>query len=229
MAPQRSLKAMEKRLAESGARLDVVRGAADRTILGVAEAAGAGRVLWTRRYESAAIALDAGVKAALRERGAEAVSFNGRLMREPWELARADGAPAGTFTAFWRRHRALGALSQPLPAPASLRAAPWPERAPPRVPIDVLRLTPTAPDWASELGLGETPGEDGGLAALARFSADTLSSYPHGRELPAVEGASRLSAHLRFGEYLGPPGGRRGGRGFGRRPAPCSAGGEISR
>src|SRR5208337_2232173 len=115
-----SLAAMEKRVAERGARLDVLQGPADRTILALAAAADATRVLRTRRYESAATALDAGVKAALRERGVEGSSFNGRLMAEPWELARADGAPAATFSAFWRRHRALGALSPPLPAPARL-------------------------------------------------------------------------------------------------------------
>jgi deoxyribodipyrimidine photo-lyase len=196
----RSLTAMQERLAERGARLDVLSGPADRTILAVAAAAGAARVLWTRRYEGAAMALDAGVKAALRERGAEGASFNGQLMREPWELARADGAPAGTFSAFWRRHRALDALARPLPAPADLRAAPWPAHAPERVPIEALRLTPTAPDWSAELALGETPGEDGGLAALARFAGGALPSYAHGRDLPAVEATSRLSAHLRFGE-----------------------------
>ncbi len=191
---------MQKRLAERGARLDVVRGAADRTILALAEAAGAARVLWTRRYEGAAMALDAGVKAALRERGVEGLSFNARLMREPWEVARADGAPAGAFSAFWRRHRALGALARPLPAPAGFRAASWPEHAPQRVPIGALRLTPIGPDWSAELALGETPGEDGGLAALARFMIDALPSYAHGRDMLALDSTSRLSAHLRFGE-----------------------------
>ena len=81
------------------------------TILAVAAAACASRVLWTRRYEAAAIALDARVKATLRARGVEGSSFNGRLMREPWEVARADGSPVAVFSAFWRRWRALGALA----------------------------------------------------------------------------------------------------------------------
>ena len=195
-----SLAAMEKRLAERGARLDVLQGPADRTILALAAAADATRVLWTRRYESVATALDAGVTAALRERGVEGLSFNGRLMREPWELARADGAPAATFSAFWRRHRALGALSPPLSAPARLCAAPWPAQAPERVPVEALRLTPTAPDWSAELALGETPGEQGGVSALAHFAEARLRSYARDRDLLALDAISRLSAHLRFGE-----------------------------
>src|SRR5271157_971514 len=196
----RSLAAMQRRLADRGARLDVVRGAADETVLAVAAAAGARRVLWTRRYEAAAMELDAGVKASLRQRGVEGLSFNGRLMREPWELAKADGRPVAVFSAFWRRHRALGALPPPLPAPVRLTAAPWPTGAPERVAIEALRPTPTTPDWSGELALGETPGEDGALAGLDRFVANILPGYADGRDWIASHSTSRLSAHLRFGE-----------------------------
>ena len=78
-----SLASLERRLAERGGRLDIVEGEADRTVLALAEAAEARGVLWTRRYEAEAMALDQRVKAALKERGVEAASFNGRLMREP--------------------------------------------------------------------------------------------------------------------------------------------------
>ncbi len=39
------------------------------------------------------MALDARVKAALKARGVEALSFNGRLMREPWEVGQARRSP----------------------------------------------------------------------------------------------------------------------------------------
>ena len=113
-------------------RLDIVEGEADRVILDLAAAASARRVLWTRRYEAASVALDAAVKAALKARASRRSSFNGRLMREPWELAKADGKPAGAFSAFWRRHRGLGPLPAPLAAPARLAAAPWPADGPAR-------------------------------------------------------------------------------------------------
>jgi deoxyribodipyrimidine photo-lyase len=196
----RSLAAMERGLAARGARLDVLEGGAERTILALAAAAEARRVLWTRRYEGEAIALDGRVKAALRQRGAEALSFNGRLLREPWELARADGKPPGVFSAFWRRHRRLGPVAAPTPAPERLASAPWPADAPSRVAIDALRLTPTKPDWSGGLALGETPGEAGALAALGGFVRAGLASYADERERPLRETTSRLSAHLRFGE-----------------------------
>ncbi len=195
-----SLTRFERSLAERGGRLDVVQGEADRVILALAAAAGARRVFWNRRYEGASVALDADAKAALKSLGVEAVSANGRLMREPWELAKADGKPSGTFSAFWRRHRSLGPLPAPLPAPARIEAAPWPDEAPARTTIAALRLTPTAPDWAGELALGETPGEAGAEAALRRFVQDALPRYADQRDVLAQDATSRLSAHLRFGE-----------------------------
>ena len=191
---------MEAELSARGARLDIVAGDAEQSILALAEAANAGRVLWTRRYESGAAALDARVKAALRERGVEATSFNGRLLREPWELARSNGASIGVFSAFWRRHRALGPLPSPKPAPERLLAAPWPHEAPERVSIEALKLKPTKPDWSGELSLGESPGEAGALAALESFTRGALRAYADERDLLAPGAASRLSANLRFGE-----------------------------
>jgi deoxyribodipyrimidine photo-lyase len=194
-----ALRAFEARLAARGGRLDIVAGEASETILRVAAASGAARMLWTRRYEGEAIRLDSEVKAALKRRGLEALSFAGRLMREPWELAK-DGRPPLTFSAFWRRHQGLGALSAPLPAPKRLTSAPWPDGAPERTSIAALGLIPTNPDWSGELAEGETPGEAGAQAALSRFLTDELAGCPDARDLMGRDATSRLSAHLAFGE-----------------------------
>ena len=192
---------MQKRLAERGARLDVVRGAADRTILALAEAADAARVLWTRRYEGAAMALDAGVKAALRERGVEGLSFNGRLMREPWELARADGAPAGDV---------LRLLAPPSRARRAFPAAACPRRpergavAGARAPARPDRGAAADPDRARLVGRTRARRDPGrgrrprGAGAFCR-RRDCRPTRP-GATCSALDATSRLSAHLRFGE-----------------------------
>jgi deoxyribodipyrimidine photo-lyase len=196
----RSLAAMEVALSARGARLDIIRGDAEEAILRITAAANASRVLLTRRYEGGAKALDARVEAALGARGVEALSFNGRLMREPSELAKPDGAPVSIFKAFWRRHRALGPLPAPSPAPKHLTPAPWPSGASERVSIEALKLKPTKPDWSGELSLGESPGEAGALDSLKAFAAKALKDYAAERDILAHGAASRLSANLRFGE-----------------------------
>ena len=194
-----SLKAMQAELAKRGGRLDILRGDADDAIRSLATTTAARRVFWTRRYEAAGMAMDAGVKAALRERGVEALSFNGRLLREPWELEKGGRTPS-IFSAFWRRHQAAPPLPPPLPAPARLVAAAWPQGAPDRFEIEALRLTPTKPDWSAEMALGEKPGETGALEALDHFLGDGLSHYPDTRDFAGRDATSRLSAPLRFGE-----------------------------
>jgi deoxyribodipyrimidine photo-lyase len=195
-----SLTAFESELSARGARLDIIKGDAEATILALATAANAGRVLWNRRYEGGAKARDARVATALKERGVEALSISGRLMREPSELAKPDGAPVGIFKAFLRRHRALGPLPAPTPAPKRLRVAPWPDDAPKRATIEALKLKPTKPDWSGELGLGEASGETGARASVKTFVTEGLKDYADERDILEHGAASRLSANLRFGE-----------------------------
>ncbi len=195
-----ALAAMEVELSARGARLDVVKVDTEETILALAAAAKASRVFWSRPYEGGAKGLAARIEKALTARGVEAMTFNGRVMREPSELAKPDGTPVGVFKAFWRRHRALGPLPAPTPAPTRFIAASWPHEAPKRVSIEALKLKPTKPDWAGELSLGETPGEIGALASLKTFVTKSLKDYADERDILAGGAASRLSANLRFGE-----------------------------
>jgi deoxyribodipyrimidine photo-lyase len=61
-------------------------------------------------------------------------------------------------------------------------------------------LLPTAPDWAGGLRNAWSPGEAGAQARLAAFAAAALDRYKAERDMPGMDGTSRLSPHLAWGE-----------------------------
>jgi deoxyribodipyrimidine photo-lyase len=146
------------------------------------------------------MAIDKEVKAQLSGRNVEARSFNGQLLREPWEVVNGAGAAFRVFTPFWKRSRALGPFPRPSPPPSQLVVSPWPGNAPARVSIADLSLAPAHPDWSGGLAEAWRPGEAGAKARLTAFLDGALVGYSASRDLPSLAGTSRLSPHLRFGE-----------------------------
>ena len=195
-----SLAALATDISTKGGRLDIFAGAGAEVIVQLAHAAGAGAVLWNRRYGEAERAIDTAVKTALKDAGVATASFNGALLREPWEVKTRTGTDFRVFTPFWKAVRALGDPPAPLPAPARLTASPLPAGAPQPVSLASLRLLPTKPDWAGGLRTSWTPGEAGARARLADFIEGGARGYADNRNRPDLPATSRLSPHLRFGE-----------------------------
>ncbi len=196
-----SLRALDASLRERGAALHVLHGSARDIVPALARAAGAGAVVWNRRYGAAEIAVDTGIKTALREAGIAASSFNGRLIHEPWTLTTKAGGPIRVYTPYWRAMRAKGAPDMPLAAPAALVGAPFPAAGGLRaVPVDALGLEPTSPDWAGGMREAWTRGEEGAQARLEAFVTGGMAGYGEARNRPDMPATSQLSPHLRFGE-----------------------------
>ena len=193
----RSLAALDASLRERGNRLHCVQGDSLDALRRMAQASGAEAVFWNRRYEPAIEARDTAIKRALRDGGLHAESFNGALLREPWDVETRQGDPYKVFSAFWKTASAArGALRtsevpRALPAPESVhRDSHGPETLP---------LGPR-PHWDAGFQDEATPGEAGAAHALQRFIAEALADYPDARDRPACAGTSRLSPHLHFGE-----------------------------
>ena len=152
-------------------------------------------MFWNRRY-GAAREIDARLKGRLREAGLDVRSFQANLLVEPWTLTTGSGGPYRVFTPFWKAARELE-FRNPLPVPEGIE---W------EVPatstheeLDDWGLLPERPDWAGGLREAWHPGETGAHEQLERFVDERLANY-HRRDEPSVDGTSRLSPHLRFGE-----------------------------
>ncbi len=192
-----SLTHLSRALEEIGGRLILRSGPASKIVPDLAQETGAGAVYWNRCYEPDAIARDKALKTDLNSAGVDACSFNGSLLYEPWEVKTKAGGAFGVFTPFWKAERALGDPPAPVAAPKSLGtfAGDWGGES-----LSDWNLLPTRPNWAKAFSDHWQPGEEGARVRLGEFLDDVVATYSDTRNSPAVDGTSRLSPHLAFGE-----------------------------
>jgi deoxyribodipyrimidine photo-lyase len=192
-----SLHSLDSSLRRLGSRLILRRGPAAKVLGELATETGAASVFWNRAYDRGCRERDTQLKKALSDRGVTVESFNANLLFEPWEITTQGGGAFKVFTPFWRTCRAAPPPAATLPAPKSLTA---PKSWPASESLVSWRLLPTSPDWAGGMCAAWTPGEDGAQQRLTSFLDDAIEDYRDARDLPAVQGTSRLSPHLAFGE-----------------------------
>ncbi|QCI69565.1 cryptochrome/photolyase family protein [Phreatobacter stygius] len=192
-----SLRQLARAIAAKGGRLILRSGAASHVVPGVAGEVGARLVTWNRRYEAAAMAVDAGIKTALTADHVVAESFSAALLREPSTVKSRAGQPMQVFTPFWRAHQAKGEPRAALPEPVRISGF---AGAIASEDLDDWGLEPRSPDWAAGFGAAWQPGEAGARARLLAFLDNGLASYAETRDRPDLAATSRLSPHLRFGE-----------------------------
>ncbi len=191
-----SLEALQVALQQAGLRLVLRRGPSLATLRGLVKETGATAVYWNRRYEPVVTTRDAAIKEALSGDGLEVQSFNSALLHEPWTLTNRSGKPFQVFTPFWKHCLGLQEPLEPRPAPRTLLAPPrWPKS----LALAELGLEPTS-DWAGGLRAAWQPGEASAIKALRSFMAGAFDTYAADRNRPDLEGTSRLSPHLHFGE-----------------------------
>ncbi len=195
----KSLKSLGQALEAAGSRLILRRGEAFEVLSDLVGATGAKSVLWNRVYEPEVMARDQELQVCLGRQGVEVQTFNATLLSEPDEVRTKTGGVYSVFTPYWRAARSQIVHPDLTPAPKAL-AAPgaWPKSD---APSD-WGLHPVGPDWSGEFD-DWTPGEAGARRRLDRMVGEALRDYADARDRPAVEGSSRLSPHLAWGE-IGP-------------------------
>ena len=192
----KSLKALAASLEARGSRLVLRRGEAKTVLDALVEETGAAQVVWSRSHEPPLDARDEEIVSGLRGRGVEARACEGKLLLDPASVRTKTGGAYGVFTPFWRTASAQVEHDQPLPAPKALRP---PKRWPSSDRLADWKLHPSKPDWSDGFGAW-TPGEEGAKVHLRDLLAKKLKTYPYDRDRPALDGSSRLSPHLAWGE-----------------------------
>ena len=191
-----SLRDLQANLTARGAPLRLRKGPASRIIPEVARESGASDVFWNTIAQTPHQATERDVASSLQTLGVNVQEFGGDLLAAPQSVRTKENRGLRVFTPFWRRIQAMGAPSDPLPAPRQLRTGPDLTSES----VESLGLEPKRPDWAGGLRESWTPGESAAQKRLKHFLRAGLAGYTGARDRPDREGTSGLSPHLRFGE-----------------------------
>ena len=191
-----SVGALADDLAVFGLALILRKGTALDVLRDVIAQTGAAAVYWSRLYDPVSKDRDVVVKAALKGDGIEVASFAGHLLFEPWTVETKTGGFYKVFTPMWKSVRGRE-LPATLPRPKSFTAP------------DMWPVSDDLADWqmgrdmhrgADVLRPYCTVGEAAAVARLDDFIADWVANYQLNRDFPSVDGTSRLSENLTYGE-----------------------------
>lgn len=182
-------------LKAAGSRLILRRGPALEALRDLAGETGAQTVVWNRLYDPISKARDTDVKSALKSDGIDVQSFKGHLLFEPWTVETKTGGYYKVFTPMWKMVRG-GDVAAPLSVPKMTAPDSWPKSDD----LDDWNLGSAMVRGAQVLRPHMTVGEEAARGRLGAFIALKVDQYDTNRDLPSVDGTSRLSENLTYGE-----------------------------
>jgi deoxyribodipyrimidine photo-lyase len=190
----RSLAALDNSLRRCGARLVIRRGDPLEVLPALIGESGASTLSFNLSRHPTLAAEEARVIAAMRARGIEVATHDANYLHDPAQLRTASGGAFKVFTPFWNRLSALyrPPVEQPMP-----KILPAPDAWPAGLAVDALQVDAA---WAAPIAAAWQPGEAAALARLEDFADEALAGYATQRDRPDVDGTSRLSPHLAWGE-----------------------------
>jgi len=153
-------------------------------------------VFWNRRYSPDDIVIDTAIKRVLKSRGVKVQTFNGSLLYEPWEVVRAGGEPYKVFTPFWNALQKQGLYRMPEAAPEGIPHLPKIQAGPEIADLDLLPRIPWDQGFCEEWEVSERAAE----SRLRTFKHGAIMGYQQMRDRPDIEGTSKLSPYLHFGQ-----------------------------
>lgn len=185
-----SLEALARELSRHHSRLILRRGDVVEELRGVAHEIGASSVHALRHYEpwwrTAEEELSGAVDLCLHD---------GNYLLPPGSVTTGSGGPYKIYTPFAK----AAMRSLPQRDPLEVPRLTVPEKWPASDRLENWDLLPAGPDWAVGLRSEWRCGEGAARDQLDDF-LDRAGDYDRDRNMPSIEGSSRLSPHLHWGE-----------------------------
>ncbi len=192
-----SLAALTDQLQARGVRLILRRGPVRSAIADLVAQTRARDVHSSASPEPAGADLERSLRKTLAQDGVTLHTHPGSLLFTRESLLTKGGQPYKVFTPFWKACLAGPDPGEPIEAPRRLRSFAAPVDS---EPLEGWDLRPRLPNWARGFDECWEPGERGAHARLGQFLEHGIAAYPDQRDRPGLDGTSRLSPHLHFGE-----------------------------
>ena len=192
---RRTLQSFQKEFSARGACLILQKGDPLEVLKVLVRETKADAIFWDRAYEPVQRKQDDRIRAAFNRQKVICHSISDALLFDPATIRTKQGTPFKVFTAFWNH---CSSLTEPLEPVRMSKKWPLPSRLPRNESLD--DLTGTEHEWTKKLERFWKPGSQGANRVWKRFLKEELNHYIHSRDKPAMEGTSRISPHLHFGE-----------------------------
>ena len=154
-------------------------------------------VYWNRCYEPWEIRRDKKIKDLLKIKKVKAKSFNGSLIREPWEVLKEDQTPYKVFTALYKKAYLNSDIKvEVINEPTKIN---YSTKIFSSNTLDTLKLLPNL-SWADNIIKYWQVGEKNAHLKMTEFFKKGIDDYKEGRNFPFKKNVSRLSPHIHFGE-----------------------------
>ena len=191
----RSLDAVSEQLAERGIETKIILSSrfenAPQKVLEVAASIQATSVFWNDEIAVDEQRRDDAVARTLSEAGINVERHHAFTSLPPGSVRKPDASPYSVFTPFKKRWISIC-------VDRGIHTFPMPESQGPKAPAT--KAPDTVGDVAKSLGSENWPaGESEGLKLLDRFTDAAILEYDNQRDLPDLEGTSKLSPHLAAG------------------------------
>lgn len=194
-----SLQDLQQRLAALGIPLTFTSGDAEKLLPLFCDEHEISQLYWNRLVDPEIEAIDRRIQVAIENNGIECQRFDDDCLLMPDAAMKADGSAYRVFTAFWRNLQGVIGIDS---FSDRLIPAPGAHRPPIQADIsalDSLGLLPSHP-WCEKLRDNGQQGEEQALNRLEDFIDHQIADYESQRDIPAVDGTSRLSPAFHFGE-----------------------------
>ena len=153
-------------------------------------------ITWNKIFNSNEQLLERKIEGLLNKNHINFKNFNGSLLQDPFSIRKNDNTPFQVFTPYWRnaeeRYLKKNIYRKKIIKFKNKSLHDNNEKA-------LNKILPKK-KWYIKFQNIWNPGEDSAKISLKNFIEKKIENYDKSRDIPSIEGTSKLSPHLSFGE-----------------------------